>query len=71
MKPITVFSLFLFFALSTVRAAEPKRFEYDEKHMGTTFRIVLYAPDADANRAEELLAQMTTFLDEAGVNPKK
>jgi FAD:protein FMN transferase len=27
------------------RAAEPQRFEYEEPHMGTKFRIVLYAPD--------------------------
>jgi FAD:protein FMN transferase len=26
-------------------AEEPKRFEYEEPHMGTKFRIVLYAPD--------------------------
>lgn len=26
-------------------AAEPQRFEYEEPHMGTRFRVVLYAPD--------------------------
>src|SRR5689334_6275724 len=24
----------------------PQRFEFESKHMGTTFRVVLYAPDA-------------------------
>jgi FAD:protein FMN transferase len=33
-------------------AAEPGRFEYEEPHMGTKFRIVLYAPDkATADKA--------------------
>ncbi len=33
-------------------AAEPRRFEYEEPHMGTKFRIVLYAPDqATADKA--------------------
>jgi len=30
---------------STVRAEEPERFEFEEPHMGTKFRIVLYAAD--------------------------
>lgn len=29
-------------------AAEPARYEFDEPHMGTVFRIVLYADDKDA-----------------------
>lgn len=31
-------------------AAEPSRFQFESKHMGTTFRVVLYAPDADTAR---------------------
>jgi FAD:protein FMN transferase len=34
------------------RAADPQRFEYEEPHMGTKFRVVLFAPDrAAADRA--------------------
>lgn len=32
----------------TTRAADPQRFEYEEPHMGTKFRVVLYAPDKGA-----------------------
>src|SRR5262245_7870295 len=36
----------------TARAGDAKRFEYEEPHMGTKFRIVLYAPDKEtADRA--------------------
>jgi thiamine biosynthesis lipoprotein len=53
-------------------AAEPSRFEYAEPHMGTTFRIVLYAEDkATADRAAkggfarvaELNGIMSDYLD--------
>ena len=37
-------ALAILFAASAF-AAEPKRFEFTEPHMGTTARIVLYAPD--------------------------
>ena len=38
--------------LSTSRGADPARFEYEEPHMGTKFRVVLYAPDkATADKA--------------------
>lgn len=40
--------------LVPVRPAEPAppaRFEFESKHMGTTFRIVLYAADANAAKA--------------------
>lgn len=30
--------------------ADPLRFEFESKHMGTTFRVVLYAPDEKAAR---------------------
>ena len=33
---------------STVRAEEPGRFEFEEPHMGTKFRIVLYAKDRES-----------------------
>lgn len=39
-------------AASAVYSADPKRFEFEEPHMGTKFRIVLYAPDqATADKA--------------------
>ena len=42
------FSAFLILLVPIVaRGNEPKRFEYEEPHMGTKFRIVLYAPDKD------------------------
>ena len=38
--------------VSPTPAADPRRFEYEEPHMGTKFRLVLYAPDQDtADRA--------------------
>jgi thiamine biosynthesis lipoprotein len=36
--------------LLTAASAEPQRFEFESKHMGTTFRIVLYANDPDTAR---------------------
>jgi thiamine biosynthesis lipoprotein len=57
------------------RSGEPlKRFEFSEQHMGTTFRIVFYAPDeAVANeaarqafaRVEELNRIMSDYLDDS------
>jgi len=35
------------FAFGSARANEPRRFEYEEPHMGTKFRIVLYSPDKE------------------------
>jgi thiamine biosynthesis lipoprotein len=58
-------------AMSSARAQAPARFEYAEPHMGTTFRIVLYAPEraaADAAakagfaRVEELNGIMSDYL---------
>jgi FAD:protein FMN transferase len=44
--------LVLLATVPTTRAAAPERFEYEEPHMGTKFRVVLYAPDrAAADRA--------------------
>ncbi|MCE9531383.1 MAG: FAD:protein FMN transferase, partial [Planctomycetes bacterium] len=37
-----------FLSLSSASAADLQRFEYDEPHMGTKFRIVLYASNKDA-----------------------
>lgn len=42
------FSAFLILLVPiVVRAKEPQRFEYEEPHMGTKFRIVLYASDKE------------------------
>jgi thiamine biosynthesis lipoprotein len=40
--------LAFFMARSTGLAADLNRYEYEEPHMGTRFRIVLYAPDQSA-----------------------
>jgi thiamine biosynthesis lipoprotein len=40
--------LVLLAAAPATRAADPQRFEYEEPHMGTKFRVVLYAPDREA-----------------------
>jgi thiamine biosynthesis lipoprotein len=37
--------LLILSGISSAPAAEPQRFEFEEPHMGTKFRIVLYAPD--------------------------
>jgi FAD:protein FMN transferase len=47
MHRVTAF-LVLLAPVSATRAADPGRFEYEEPHMGTTFRVVLYAPDRGA-----------------------
>ena len=61
----------LLLSMSAARAAEPSRFEYEEPHMGTKFRIVLYAPDkavadkaakASFARVAELNAIMSDYL---------
>jgi FAD:protein FMN transferase len=58
---------FLFFlaACAVVFADEPlKRFEFREMHMGTLFRIVLYAPDVSvANHAAEAAFRRVAALD--------
>ena len=44
--------LVLLATIPTTRAADLRRFEYEEPHMGTKFRVVLYAPDrATADKA--------------------
>jgi thiamine biosynthesis lipoprotein len=51
-----MFVLLLLLATSPARAEEPRleRFEFEEPHMGTRFRIVLYAPDiATAEKASK------------------
>lgn len=45
-------------------AAEPMRFEYEEPHMGTRFRVVLYAPD----RATASAAAKAAFARVADLN---
>ena len=53
MRRVTAF-LVLLAAVPATRAADPGRFEYEEPHMGTKVRVVLYAPDrAAADRAEK------------------
>src|SRR5436190_20446069 len=58
-------------AAPLARPADPERFEYEEPHMGTRFRVVLYAPDKDAAdkgakavfaRVEELNRIMSDYL---------
>jgi FAD:protein FMN transferase len=42
----------------------PERFEFESKHMGTTFRIVLYAPDkTTAKKAADAVFARVTELD--------
>ena len=53
MHHVPVF-LVLLALVPMTRAADPQRFEYEEPHMGTTFRVVLYAPDqAAADKASK------------------
>src|SRR3954468_20466629 len=56
------------------RAADRQRFEYDEPHMGTKFRVVLYAPDQQAAdkaakavfaRVEELNRIMSDYVPDS------
>jgi thiamine biosynthesis lipoprotein len=48
----TISMLALVAGAVTARAEDARRFEYEEPHMGTKFRIVLYAPDKEtADRA--------------------
>ena len=45
-------------------AADPTRFEFESKHMGTTFRVVLYAADKDtAERAKAAAFARVAELD--------
>ena len=53
--------------------AQPSRFEFESKHMGTTFRIVMYAPDkATAEEAAKASFARVTELDQimSDYNPK-
>jgi FAD:protein FMN transferase len=72
MSRLPIFVCVLF--TSQVPAAEPQRFEFEEPHMGTKFRIVLYAPDrASADKAakaafarvEELNKIMSDYLPDS------
>jgi thiamine biosynthesis lipoprotein len=65
MHPKIAFSITLF-TLFCCKAAggAPGRFEYTEPHMGTRFKIVLYAPDeATANRAAKAAFGRIAELD--------
>jgi thiamine biosynthesis lipoprotein len=51
-------------AVAPVSASEPVRFEYEEPHMGTKFRIVLYAPDkAMADKAARAVFERVAELN--------
>ncbi len=57
----------LVLAMLSCQATEPalQRFTYVEKHMGTRFKIILYAPDEEtANRAAKAAWERVTFLDD-------
>jgi thiamine biosynthesis lipoprotein len=48
------------------QAAEPRRFEFSEPHMGTVFKVVLYSPDeAAASRASRLAFDRIEELNKA------
>ncbi|MFM7298124.1 MAG: FAD:protein FMN transferase, partial [Planctomycetota bacterium] len=56
--------------------AAPQRFEFEDAAMGTTFRIVLYADDAEAaeraaaaafTRVRELDARLSDYRDDSEV----
>ena len=62
MTPRTLLSLAL--ALSACAGPETRRFEYERPSMGTIFRIVLYAEDAeDADRAADAALTRVEELD--------
>ena len=50
------------FASSVAAADAPGRYEFESKHMGTTFRVVLYAPDRPT--AEKATKAVFTRVDE-------
>jgi thiamine biosynthesis lipoprotein len=66
-----LFPVFLVLATAlATRAADPRRFEYEEPHMGTKFRVVLYTADQETAdkaaravfaRVEELNRIMTDY----------
>lgn len=65
--------LVLLATVPATRAADPGRFEYEEPHMGTTFRVVLYAPDrAAADRAAKAVfarvAELNTVMSDYDPN---
>jgi FAD:protein FMN transferase len=50
--PCSIAAIVFFIGFVNAHSAEPTRFEYEEPHMGTKFRIVAYAPDkASADKA--------------------
>src|SRR5712692_9862791 len=72
MNPLRrLLAVFTFAAAVPTVAAEPKlsRFEYTEPHMGTTFRLVLYAEnrtaaDAAAKDAFERVEQLNRIMSD-------
>lgn len=66
--------LVLLVVATTARPADPKRFEYEQPHMGTKFRILLYAADREtadkaakavSARVEELNRVMSDYLPDS------
>src|SRR5262245_65129305 len=66
---IAFLAYWLFFLPAVVRAEDPSRLEYEQQHMGTKFRIVLYAADkqtADraANAAFDRVAELNRIMSD-------
>src|SRR5262249_15252998 len=66
--------LVLLIPAATARPADPKRFEYEQPHMGTKVRIVLYSADQEtadtaakavSDRVEELNRIMSDYLPDS------
>ena len=60
--------------LPRTRTADPRRFEYEEPHLGTKVRVVLYAPDQETAdtaakavfaRVEDLNRIMSDYLPDS------
>lgn len=52
--------------------ADPQRFEFESKHMGTTFRVVIYAPDKEtAKKAADAAFARVVELDAVMSDYKK
>src|ERR1700721_911038 len=62
----SLFGLFFYLCITicTVVPKSPRRFEFESKHMGTTFRIVLYADKAEtAKKAADTAFARVAELD--------
>ena len=65
MKPIIILPIFLFFVSVSRGDEKLQRFEFQEKHMGTLFRFVLYSVDEETAQkaAKEGFAQVKKLND--------